>query len=71
MPLFDDFFLQPATRGAGISSMDITEPTPIQAEPIPALIAGKDFVGQDARAKFPQQSGQGRFDTNSRDVKQH
>src|SRR5262249_25598680 len=28
--------------------MDITEPTPIQAEAIPALMAGRDFVGQSA-----------------------
>jgi ATP-dependent RNA helicase DeaD len=47
MPTFYDFRLQPVTR-AVLASMDITEPTPIQAEAIPALMAGKDFVGQSA-----------------------
>src|SRR5713226_5880459 len=44
---FHDFFLQPATR-AVLAEMEITEPTPIQAEAIPALMAGHDLVGQSA-----------------------
>src|SRR5438270_9470614 len=47
MPSFDDFLLQPATRVV-LANMEITEPTPIQAEAIPALLAGKDVVGQSA-----------------------
>ena len=47
MPSFDDFRLQPATL-AVLANMKITEPTPIQAEAIPALLAGKDVVGQSA-----------------------
>src|SRR5579859_1657304 len=47
MPSFHDFPLQAATR-AVLTSMQITEPTPIQAEAIPALLAGKDLVGQSA-----------------------
>lgn len=47
MPSFNDFSLQPATR-AVLASMEITEPTPIQAEAIPALLAGNDVVGQSA-----------------------
>src|SRR5206468_10381566 len=47
MPSFDDFLLQPATRVV-LANMEITEPTPIQAEAIPALLAGKDFIGQSA-----------------------
>jgi ATP-dependent RNA helicase DeaD len=47
MPSFHDFFLQPATR-AVLAHMEITEPTPIQAEAIPALLAGNDLVGQSA-----------------------
>ena len=47
MSSFNDFSLQPATR-AVLASMDITEPTPIQAEAIPALLAGKDLIGQSA-----------------------
>ncbi len=47
MPSFNDFRLQPATR-AVLANMEITEPTPIQAEAIPALLAGKDLVGQSA-----------------------
>jgi ATP-dependent RNA helicase DeaD len=45
MPSFNDFPLLPATR-AVLASMEITEPTPIQVEAIPALLAGNDFVGQ-------------------------
>ena len=47
MPSFNDFLLQPATR-AVLAEMEITEPTPIQAEAIPALMAGHDLVGQSA-----------------------
>jgi ATP-dependent RNA helicase DeaD len=47
MPSFHDFLLQPATR-AVLANMEITEPTPIQAEAIPALMAGEDLVGQSA-----------------------
>ena len=47
MPSFIDFQLQPATR-AVLAEMEITEPTPIQAEAIPALMAGHDLVGQSA-----------------------
>jgi len=44
---FDDFHLQSATRAA-LANMEIIEPTPIQAEAIPALLAGNDVVGQSA-----------------------
>jgi ATP-dependent RNA helicase DeaD len=47
MPSFNDFPLQPATRAA-LANMEITEPTAIQAEAIPALLAGNDLVGQSA-----------------------
>ncbi len=47
MPSFNDFTLQPATRAA-LANMNIKEPTPIQAQAIPALLAGKDVVGQSA-----------------------
>jgi ATP-dependent RNA helicase DeaD len=47
MPSFYDFLLQPATREV-LTNMEITEPTPIQVEAIPALLAGKDVVGQSA-----------------------
>ncbi|HKV03255.1 MAG TPA: DEAD/DEAH box helicase [Ktedonobacteraceae bacterium] len=47
MPSFHDFLLQPATH-AVLSNMEIIEPTPIQAEAIPALLAGNDVVGQSA-----------------------
>ncbi len=47
MPSFNDFQLQPATR-AVLAHMEITEPTPIQAEAIPALMAGNDVVGRSA-----------------------
>jgi ATP-dependent RNA helicase DeaD len=47
MPSFQDFSLQPATR-AVLAKMDIIEPTPIQAQAIPVLLAGKDLVGQSA-----------------------
>ncbi|MGH2496799.1 MAG: DEAD/DEAH box helicase [Ktedonobacteraceae bacterium] len=45
MPSFNDFSLLPTTR-AVLANMEITEPTPIQLEAIPALLAGNDFVGQ-------------------------
>ena len=47
MPTFNDFHLQSTTL-AVLTAMEITEPTPIQAEAIPALLAGKDVVGQSA-----------------------
>jgi ATP-dependent RNA helicase DeaD len=47
LPSFNDFLLQPATR-AVLANMEIIEPTPIQAEAIPALLAGNDVVGQSA-----------------------
>jgi ATP-dependent RNA helicase DeaD len=47
LPSFNDFVLQPATR-AVLANMEITEPTPIQAEAIPALLAGNDLVGRSA-----------------------
>jgi ATP-dependent RNA helicase DeaD len=47
MSSFQDFLLQPATR-AVLANMEIKEPTPIQAEAIPALLAGRDLVGQSA-----------------------
>lgn len=47
MSSFNDFQLQPSTR-AVLANMEIIEPTPIQAEAIPALLAGNDLVGQSA-----------------------
>ncbi len=47
MPSFNDFPLQPATR-AVLANMNITEPTPVQAQAIPALMDGKDLVGRSA-----------------------
>ncbi len=47
MPFFHDFSLQPATL-AVLANMEITEPTPIQIEAIPVLLAGNDLVGQSA-----------------------
>ena len=47
MPSFQDFVLQPAMRAA-LANMEISEPTPIQAAAIPALLAGSDLVGQSA-----------------------
>ncbi len=47
MPSFYDFLLQPATRKV-LANMEIVEPTPIQVEAIPALLAGNDVVGQSA-----------------------
>jgi len=45
MPSFNDFSLQTTTR-AVLAQMNITEPTPIQSQAIPALLAGSDLVGQ-------------------------
>jgi len=47
MPSFYDFPLLPATQ-AVLANMKITEPTPVQAGAIPALLAGNDVVGQSA-----------------------
>src|SRR6478672_10535551 len=47
MPSFQDFSLQ-ATTLSTLAQMNISEPTPIQAESIPALLAGRDLVGQSA-----------------------
>jgi ATP-dependent RNA helicase DeaD len=47
MPSFYDFRLQPATHEV-LANMEIVEPTPIQVEAIPALLAGNDVVGQSA-----------------------
>ncbi len=47
MPTFQDFPLQAATRAA-LANMEIVEPTPVQAEAIPALLAGQNVVGQSA-----------------------
>lgn len=44
---FYELSLQPATLAA-LATMEITEPTPVQAEVIPALLAGHDVVGQSA-----------------------
>lgn len=44
---FSDFSLQPATHEI-LATMQIVEPTPIQAGAIPALMAGNDIVGQSA-----------------------
>jgi ATP-dependent RNA helicase DeaD len=47
VPSFYDFPLQPTTQ-AVLANMEITEPTPVQAEAIPALLAGNDLVGRSA-----------------------
>jgi len=47
MSSFHDFHLQHATY-VELAKMEITEPTSIQVEAIPALLAGKDLVGQSA-----------------------
>jgi ATP-dependent RNA helicase DeaD len=47
MPSFNDLSLQPSTYSV-LASMGITDTTPIQAEAIPALLAGNDLVGQSA-----------------------
>lgn len=47
MVSFQDFSLQPTTL-AVLANMEVIVPTPIQAEAIPALLAGKDVVGRSA-----------------------
>jgi ATP-dependent RNA helicase DeaD len=47
MSSFSDLSLQPTTYAA-LGIMNIHEPTPVQAESIPALLAGRDLVGQSA-----------------------
>src|ERR1700686_2053105 len=47
MPCFNDFSLLPTTYAA-LANMEITRPTPIQVEAIPALRAGNEFIGQSA-----------------------
>ena len=47
MPSFSDFALHTTTLHT-LTNMEITEPTPIQAEAIPALLAGHDLLGQSA-----------------------
>lgn len=47
MQSFQDLPLQRTTY-AVLAEMKITQPTPIQAEAIPAMLAGKDLVGQSA-----------------------
>ncbi len=42
---FSEMALQVATRAA-LADMDIVEPTPIQAQTIPHLLAGHDLIGQ-------------------------
>ena len=44
-PAFAKMALRAATR-AGLSSMNISEPTPIQEKSIPLLLAGRDVIGQ-------------------------
>ena len=47
MSAFSDFSLQPTTL-AVLADMNITQPTPIQEGAIPALLTGRDLVGQSA-----------------------
>ena len=42
---FDSLDLAPATRAA-LAAMRIAEPTPIQAQALPLLLAGRDVIGQ-------------------------
>jgi len=42
---FSDLSLKPATRAA-IAKMGITDPTPIQEQALPSLLAGRDIIGQ-------------------------
>ena len=44
---FSDMSLQPTTYAA-LGIMKISEPTPVQAAAIPALLGGRDLVGQSA-----------------------
>ncbi|HCI78195.1 MAG TPA: hypothetical protein DHW02_00730 [Ktedonobacter sp.] len=45
MPSFYDFSLLPTTQKT-LAALQLYVPTPIQAEAIPALLAGRDLVGQ-------------------------
>ena len=47
MTSFSDFSLQSTTLAA-LAKMEVIVPTPIQAEAIPALLAGNDVVGRSA-----------------------
>jgi ATP-dependent RNA helicase DeaD len=47
MPSFSDLSLQPTTYAA-LGMMNMSEPTPVQVVAIPALLAGRDLVGQSA-----------------------
>jgi ATP-dependent RNA helicase DeaD len=47
MRSFSDLLLQPTTYAA-LGLMNIHQPTPVQVESIPALLAGRDLVGQSA-----------------------
>ncbi|MEX1157541.1 MAG: DEAD/DEAH box helicase [Thermomicrobiales bacterium] len=42
---FTELRLRPTTMSA-LGSMNITDPTPIQAQALPALLAGRDVIGQ-------------------------
>jgi ATP-dependent RNA helicase DeaD len=42
---FDDLALHPATRTA-LEAMGFEEATPVQAETIPLLLAGRDVIAQ-------------------------
>ena len=42
---FDEMSLRPQTRAA-VAAMGITTPTPIQSQGIPAMMSGRDVVGQ-------------------------
>ncbi len=42
---FDELTIRPETRAA-VHAMNITVPTPIQSQAIPAMLAGEDVVGQ-------------------------
>lgn len=45
MESFESLTISPATRAA-VAAMNIDSPTPIQAQALPALLAGRDVVGQ-------------------------
>ncbi|MCW2542511.1 MAG: heavy metal transporter, partial [Frankiales bacterium] len=47
MPLFSDLGLRPELEGV-LTSLGYEEPTPIQQQAIPPLLAGRDLVGQAA-----------------------
>ncbi len=44
-PAFSEFLLSPAVQSA-IAAMGIVTPTPIQSQVIPAMLAGRDIIGQ-------------------------